>query len=281
MTLPPTSRRAALGLVGAGLLGTSLGCTKRSARPPAGVERHRYADHPDAFGDLYLPRGTPKGTVVVLHGGYWLDGYDLELMEPISRALAEDGWAAWSLEYRRLGSGGGWPATFEDVAAGTDKVADLDGVDRDRVVLLGHSAGGHLATWAASRDARTPGGAPSVEVRGAVSLAGVLDLGRGFRDDLGGGAIGRLMGGGPDQVPEHYRLGDPTLMVPASAPVTAIHGRDDDVVPPDQSTSYVDAARRAAGTARFLPVAGDHFTIIDPAHPSWATTTDTLERLAR
>ena len=280
MTFPPTSRRTALGLAGAGLLGSAAACTKRSKHPPTGVTRHHYADHPDAFGDLYLPSGTPKGTVVVLHGGYWLDSYDLELMEPVSRALAKDGWAAWNLEYRRLGSGGGWPATFEDVAAGIDKVADLDGVHHDRVVLMGHSAGGHLALWAASRDQHTPGGPPRVSPRGVVSLAGVLDLRRGYRDDLGSGAVGELMGGGPEEVTERYRLGDPTLMVPASCPVTTIRGRSDDVVPESQETSYLAAARKAGGTAGGLPVVGDHFTIIDPTHSSWSTTTKAVEDLA-
>ncbi len=270
------TRRGALALAGAGLV---AGCTKRSKAPPSGVARHRYGSHRDAFGDLYLPKTRPRGTVVLLHGGFWLDSYDLELMEPIGRALAKDGWAAWNLEYRRLGSGGGWPATFEDVAAGIDKVADLDGLNQERVVLLGHSAGGHLAVWAASRDDNTPGGSPAVKVRGAVSLSGVLDLTRGFRLDVGGGTIGQLMGGGPDQVPGHYRLGDPTLMVPAKSQVTAIRGRDDDVVPLRQTTSYVDAARTSGGEATYLPVPGDHFTIIDPKHESWSSTVTALTAL--
>ena len=115
---------------------------------------------------------------------------------------------------------------------------------------MGHSAGGHLALWAASRDRHTPGGPPRVSPRGVVSLAGVLDLRRGYRDDLGSGAVGELMGGGPEEVTERYRLGDPTLMVPASCPVTTMRGRSDDVVPESQETSYLAAARKAGGTAR-------------------------------
>lgn len=270
------SRRGTLALAGAGLL---TGCTKRSAAPPAGVKRHRYGLLPDQFGDLYLPSGTAKGTVVVLHGGFWLDGYDLDLMQPICRTLSHAGWAAWNLEYRRLGSGGGWPSTFEDVAAGVDHLTELDRVDPARVTLLGHSAGGHLAVWNASRTDRTPGGPPKVKARGVVSLCGVLDLTLGVRDDVGNGTIEQLLGGGPEQVPDHYRYGDPTRLVPATAPVVALRGSKDDVVPLIQTTSYVAAARKAGATADYVPVSGDHFTIIDPRHPSWTTTLGAVSRL--
>ena len=276
---PATSRRTALGLAGLTLL-AGAGCTSRSAAPPAGVTRHRYGRLPDQFGDLYLPAGRPNATVVVLHGGFWLDGYDLDLMQPICRALARDGWAAWNLEYRRLGSGGGWPSTFEDVAAGVDHVADLPGVDHRRVVLLGHSAGGHLAVWNACRTDRTPGGPPKVRARGVVSLAGVLDLTRGFRDDVGNGTIEQLLGGTPEEVPDHYRYGDPARLVPCPVDVAAMRGRDDDVVPESQLTSWLAADRTAGGTTIGVPVAGDHFTIIDPTFREWAAVLGALHAVA-
>lgn len=282
MTPPPgTSRRGLLGLAGLGTAGLLTGCGAGATRPRTGVTRHHYGRLTDQFGDLYLPGRTPHGTVVLLHGGFWLSDYGLDLMAPIAGALQRDGWAVWNLEYRRLDAGGGWPATFEDTAAGVDHLAGLDGVDRTHVVLLGHSAGGQLAAWAASRTARTPGGPPRVDLAGVVSLAGVLDLVGAAKAGLGNGAVQRLIGGSPQDVPGRYTLGDPTLLAPARVPVSALRGRADDVVPASQLRTYLAADRRAGGAAVGLTVPGDHFTIIDPGHPSWATTRGALLDLAR
>ena len=255
------------------------GCGKRPAKPPSGTTRHHYGELDDQFGDLFLPKGDPRGTVVLLHGGFWLSDYGLDLMSPIGRALAQDGWAAWNLEYRRLDAGGGWPTTFEDVAAGVDHLTKL-GIDPEPVVVLGHSAGGQLAAWAASRSAQTPGGASKVGICGVVSLSGVLDLAGGARDNVGNGAIERLMGGSPDEVPERYRLGDPVELVPAAGPVACVRGSQDDVVPAAQSKAYVRAARAAGADASLTTVAGDHFTIIDPHDQAWATTVRLVTGLA-
>lgn len=275
------TRRDALGVtVGSLAAGALAGCAKTSKEPPSGTTRRHYGKLEDQFGDLYLPDGTPRGTVVLLHGGFWLSDYDLDLMAPVGSALRKDGWAVWNLEYRRLDAGGGWPTTFEDVAAGVDHLTELDGADPDHVVLLGHSAGGHLAAWAASRSQKTPGGAPKVAVSGVVSLAGVLDLVGGARDDLGNGAIQQLMGGAPEAVPDRYALGDPLELAPASCPVSCLHGTDDDVVPAAQSTAYVEVASQAGGTASYDEVPGTHFTIIDPRSEAWTTTSGLVASLA-
>ena len=109
---------------------------------------HRYGDDPSQFGVLY-----GEGPVaVVIHGGFWKAEYGLDLNEALAEDLAERGWAAWNIEYRRLGNGGGVPETLDDVSAAIDKLAELDGVDLSRVVTIGHSAGGHLAAWAATRE---------------------------------------------------------------------------------------------------------------------------------
>jgi acetyl esterase/lipase len=126
---------------------------------------HRYGDDPSQFGVLY-----GKGPVaVVIHGGFWKAEYGLDLNEALAEDLAGRGWAAWNIEYRRLGNGGGVPQTLDDVSAAIDKLAELDGVDLSRVVTIGHSAGGHLAAWAATREY------PRVPLTGVVSQAGVLD----------------------------------------------------------------------------------------------------------
>ena len=124
---------------------------------------HRYGSDPAQFGELWLPDGGQLGTVVVLHGGFWQAAYDLSLGRPLAADLAARGYAAWNLEYRRVGGGGGWPATFEDVAAGIDLLAALP-VETSRVVAVGHSAGGHLGVWAAGR-AGLPDGAPGARSR--------------------------------------------------------------------------------------------------------------------
>ncbi len=122
---------------------------------------HRYADHRWGVCELHLPSGPgPHPVAIVLHGGSWRAGYDRRVMRPVCRDLVRRGWGAWNVEYRRMGGGqgGGWPATFEDVAAAVDALAGCDErVDLERVVLLGHSAGGHLALWAAGREQLTSG----------------------------------------------------------------------------------------------------------------------------
>ena len=120
---------------------------------------HSYGPDPAQFGELWVPRAPGhRGVVVILHGGFWQARYDLSLGRPLAADLAARGYAAWNLEYRRVSGGGGWPGTFGDVAAGIDLLATLP-VDTSRVVVVGHSAGGHLAAWAAGR-AKLPPGAP-------------------------------------------------------------------------------------------------------------------------
>src|SRR5206468_2192026 len=147
-----------------------------SDEPLTRVERtvHRYGPDRSQLGELFLPRREgPHGVAVVLHGGYWRARYDRSLMADVCTDLAAQGIAAWNLEYRRTGGGGGWPETFADVAAGTDALAELDlPLDLERVVAVGHSAGGHLAFWIAARPTLprdVPGAAPRIHLRAAVS----------------------------------------------------------------------------------------------------------------
>ncbi len=245
------------------------------------ITTHRYGSDPSQFGELSRPDGASSGTVVVIHGGFWRARYDLSLGRPLAADLVARGYTAWNLEYRRVGIGGGWPGTFDDIAAGIDLLADLD-VDTSGVVAVGHSAGGHLATWAAGRaklpdDA--PGADPRVGVTGVVSQAGVLDLVRCAEHRVGGQAAPDLMGGMPRELPEQYRLADPLSAVPLSAPVMCVHARADENVPYSQSVDYVAAARRAGANAWLETVAGDHFTVIDPSTPAWQVVIEALPAL--
>lgn len=246
-----------------------------------GMNVFRYGPDPAQFGELWLPAGAAAGTVVVLHGGFWRPRYDLSLGRPLAADLAARGYAAWNLEYRRAGAGGGWPATFEDVAAGIDLLAELP-VDASRVVAVGHSAGGHLAAWAAGRGslpAGAPGARPVVALTGVISQAGVLALADCARERVGNTAALDLMGGAPDELPERYRLGDPIAAVPVAATVLCLHSRADDEVPFSYSERYVAAAAAAGGRAGLTETRGDHYTLIDPATQDWATAAGALPGL--
>ena len=117
--------------------------------------RYPYGPHPAQYGELWLPGRAAVTTVVIVHGGFWRARYDLSLGRPLAADLVRRGYAVWNLEYRRVGAGGGWPATFEDIAAGIDLLADLP-VSTSRIAAIGHSAGGHLAAWAAGRGGWRP-----------------------------------------------------------------------------------------------------------------------------
>jgi acetyl esterase/lipase len=226
------------------------------------VERIAYGPAPSQCGELV--RGDRADVAVLIHGGFWRAAYDRTLMRPLARDLAGAGWTTWNLEYRRLGDGGGYPQTLEDVAAGIDALAALD-VARERVVAIGHSAGGHLAAWAATR------AAPAVALTGVVAQAGVLDLALGWELGLSGGVVGELLGGGPEEVPERYAAASPRARLPLGVPALLVHGDRDAVVPPRISREFAAAARAAGDDVVLHEQPGEeHMGHTDPANPMWA-----------
>jgi acetyl esterase/lipase len=291
-------RQALVTAAGALVASTSVACssaqprsTPRSAASPADAPsagaatapvRHSYGPDPSQFGQLYRPNGTPHaGTIVLIHGGFWLAQYDLSLDAPMAQDLVRRGYVVWNLEYRRVGDGGGWPTTLDDVAAGIDHLATL-GVDTTHVVAIGHSAGGQLAAWAAGRatlPATAPGARPRVVVTAVVSQAGVLDLATACNQRVGGSAESDFIGGTPAQQPERYAWADPIQQVPLPAPVLCVHSRADANVPFAQSSAYVAAATKAGARATLTEVPGDHFTLIDPTSPAWAVVVAALPAL--
>lgn len=279
MADPLLERRALLVALGvASLSACGAPSTQRSdehEEQPVTPELITYGDDPSQVVELYRPQGSSRGVVVVIHGGFWKSAYDLTLGRPLARSLAAEGWTAWNIEYRRVGNGGGTPQTFDDVAAAIDALADVDGLELDRVVTLGHSAGGHLAVWAAGRQRLDRWSDARVPVTAAVSQAGVLDLAGAVREDLGSGAVEDFLGSPVAEVPD----ADPILQVPLDVPVWCVHGRDDSTVPISQSRAYVDAARAAGADANLAPVDGDHFVVIDPRSEAWTSTLSVLERL--
>ncbi|MFL6023481.1 MAG: alpha/beta hydrolase family protein [Marmoricola sp.] len=271
------------GLLAAATLGVAGVAACSSTSPGPESKRLRYGSaHPDQYGQLRTPGDRPRALVVLVHGGFWSSSYGADLMQPLADDLHGAGYATWNIEYRRLGDGGGWPATFEDVAAAFDHVHRMPGLVNGIVPGLvvhavGHSAGGQLATWAASRTAGTPGGAAAVLPRHTFSLAGVLDLQGAARHGVGGAAAAELLGGFPDEVPDRYRQADPALLAPKQ-PVTVVVGAQDQVVPSSQAATYLVQQRGRPVTR--LDVPGGHFALIDPTSQAWKRVRRALDDLS-
>ncbi len=249
---------------------------------------HRYGPHASQRGDLYVPSSPgPHPVMVLIHGGSWQKRYGKIFTRGLAGDLRRRGFAVWNIEYRRVGADGGWPTTFEDIAAAFDHLAALENprLDLDRVTLLGHSAGGHLALWAAGRPnlpAGAPGaldGPPQVRARLVVSLAGVADLTDAYRR-WHGGIVGDLMGGSPEEVPERYAAGDPIRLLPLEIPALIVHGVEDETVSIELSRNYVEAARAAGGEVELVEIeglAGSHRAHLDPRGAAWAAVVARLD----
>ncbi|MFI1186451.1 alpha/beta hydrolase [Streptomyces californicus] len=284
-----------------------------------------YGDHPDQVVDFYAPRDGRTGAplVVLLHGGAWRSPYDRAHVSPLADFLARRGFAVANVEYRRGGDdiprqrdgaaagagnagpvAGRWPETFDDVAAALDAMPalasrELPGADVRRIVVSGHSAGGHLALWAAARHV-LPAGSPwrlpaPPPLRGVVALAPIADFATAVGLGVCGGAVTQLLGGGAgpvsgdgagpvlgDAVPaERAAHADPGVLLPTGIATAIVHGVEDIVVPPAVSEAYVDAAARSGETVG-LTLLGEvgHFPLIDPSADACAVVAEELAQLA-
>jgi acetyl esterase/lipase len=236
-------------------------------------------EHRSQRAELHLPRGAgPHPVVVTIHGGSWSVGVAKPVMRGLAGDLRRRGYAVWNIEYRRLGRDehGGWPATFADVAAAIDQLAEVPApLDLQRVTFYGHSAGGHLALWAAGRGALpdgAPGARPRVEPVAAISTAGVNDLAATCRE-APGGVVGALMGGGPDELADRYAIADPMALIPLPVPVLLVHGTDDRTVSVRRSRNYAAAAAAAGATVELVEIPGargEHRSHVFPSSASWA-----------
>jgi len=216
-----------------------------------------YGEHRSQVAELFEPAGEPRGAAVLIHGGFWRAAYDRHLMDELCRDLAARGWPAWNLEYRRLGDGGGWPETFDDVEAGIGAI----GASNTLLLAIGHSAGGHLALWAAARRLVTH----------AVAQAGVVDLAEAVRLGLSGRVVDELV------PPQLYDRSSPAAMLPLGVPQLLVHGEADDTVPVAMSRAYHAAALAAGDVVSLVTLPGvGHFEHLDPASDAWRAVVEWL-----
>lgn len=254
----------------------------------------RLAYGPDTlrqFGQLRLPAGTgPFPVAVILHGGCWLNSYGLNQISQPAADLAAAGIATWTVEYRRLGdAGSGWTGTFTDVAASVNYVRQLAArypLDTARVALVGHSAGGQLALWAAARSPLPAGASPSspagatLRVKGVVSLAGIADLVSYAGSSGCNASVPYLVGNYPQYVPSRYLAVSPQLRLPIGVPLRLVHGKLDNIVPLSQSQTFATKAAAAGDNVQTTLVdSAGHFDLIMPSAPGWAAARSAVQGL--
>lgn len=263
------------------------------ALPAASAGRRiAYGPGKKQFGDLRLPAGPgPHPVAILLHGGCWQAEYDLEYFAHLGDALARAGIATWSLEYRGIGDGGGgWPGTFADVATGAAHLRVLarsHPLDLDRVVLVGHSAGGQLALYlAASRQAsptQPPGADAPLALRGVVALAGIVDL-RDYSTGTGScnQSVVPLLGGSPAEVPARYAATSPSELLPIGVPLHLLIGTRDAIVPPASNERFAVQARARGDDVELEVLEGaGHFDLVMPAGPAAERVQHVIRELLR
>ncbi|WP_157155006.1 MULTISPECIES: YqiA/YcfP family alpha/beta fold hydrolase [unclassified Diaminobutyricimonas] len=236
-----------------------------------------YDAHEDAVIDVYLPANVDVGAeldlVIYIHGGYWRATVNRSRSRRITRTLADAGAIGMTIEYRRSGGigqlAGGWPTTFNDVTnaiAAAKRYVEGLGHRIARTILVGHSAGGHLALWHGSRH---------TGIDRVIALAPVTDVYRTWSEDLGQGAAEEFLGD-PREHPDAYENAAPWLpMADGAADVIVIHGTDDDIVPVAHSEDFA----RAVPSVR-LEIAENvgHFEFIDPDSSVWELVLSEIAR---
>lgn len=264
------------------------------AQPQAKADaRIAYGAEPAQVVDLFLPKGKgPHPVVVLIHGGCYLAEYQgLPQTSGVAADLAKRGYAVWNVEYRKLGeAGAGYPGTLLDVAEAVDRLrteAPKYGFDLKRVVAVGHSAGGHLALWAAAR-AKLPKASPlwradPVKIRAVVSLGGIGDL-EGQRDVFAGAC-------GPEPIPKIIGLAEragayadtsPAALLPTGSRTVMISGSLDHVMPPPTGVAYVERVRKAGDSAEAIALPGvSHFDVVIPTTAAWGEVAGVIDREVR
>jgi acetyl esterase/lipase len=252
-----------------------------------------YGPGSDQKAELWLPPGDgPHPVVILIHGGCWKTSYGtLRGLAPIADDLKTWGFASWNIEYRRLGqTGGGWPGTYLDIAKAVDKLRDLapqHQLNLSRVIVMGHSAGGHLAMWVAARHRLPVGTQLYVEnplpVLGVINLAGPGDM-ESFipfeKESCQGTVVELMLGGSPAQFPERYAQASAIKMLPLGIPQILIWGERDDILPLSVAEAYEKAANAAGDPVvlQVFPGIG-HFETLSPLSSCWPVVRCAIESL--
>ncbi|GAB5358613.1 hypothetical protein AAMO2058_000473500 [Amorphochlora amoebiformis] len=256
----------------------------------------RYGSHPDQYGDLYIPQkefdieNKPVPLVVLIHGGFWQHEYSKKLEQEVANEIAQTRLAAvWNIEYRRVGKAGlhkGWPEIFLDVSAAMDRIADMCvsySIDPNRIAVVGHSAGGHLAMWTAMRrniPQGSPGANPKVMPQLVISQSGVTDLTYAYNNFVGGYAIPALLGsfGGGRVDPQILSIADPAELLPSEAKLVSLHAERDKAVPIEISKRFTSKAKAKGCNAHFLQIQNeDHMAFVNTRSMAHHCTMMTLQ----
>ncbi len=242
-----------------------------SQSPPPADKRVAYGSDENQFIDLRIP-GKSKSTskklhplVINIHGGYWRSQYSLEHAGHLCAALTAKGAVTANIEYRRVGNkGGGWPGTFSDIRGAYSfmlKSADKYSIDKNKVLVMGHSAGGQLALCLASHEKN---------VQRVISLSGVIDLQKAYELHLSNDAVVEYLGGTPAQVKDHYKEADPMVLSIPQSSQWLFHGGADDTVPVEFSRNYVQKKKKLKEKVELIEESfAGHFDVIDPGSKIW------------
>jgi acetyl esterase/lipase len=245
---------------------------------------YNYGQDQQQYGELFLPTsGNQHPVIVLVHGGCYREMYSVKPLGQVARALAEEGFAVWAIEYRRAGNGGDYPTMFLDVAIATDflrEKADVHALNLDHVLTVGHSAGGHLALWLAGRHQLAETSPLYIQnplaIHAVVALAPIADLIYGFEQGQCGDALTQVMGGTPQTTRQHYIDGSPRELLPLGVPQTHIIGTADTEML-DNTRPYIEAAQSAGDSAKLITVADvGHFEIVDSTSDVWYIVRDAI-----
>jgi acetyl esterase/lipase len=262
------------------------------------MKRYHYGNHPDQFGDLYRPQSSKKLSVLlVIHGGYWKDNHDLNSYATksiVEHYAKQKNVAVWNLEYRRMeligmNTNAQWPAILEDAARGIDflkHIARAESLDLSQILVVGHSAGGHLSAWLSSRAKISKSFnlyyTEALIPARAVVLAGILDL-SSYKCLSQPVQVERFIGGSFDEFPDRYSMADPLVLRDENVPLTVIHGLEDQDVPIAHAQRFVQRHKSVNIQYQELSECG-HFGMLPqegkvPRH--WKTVINVLDRELR
>ena len=264
-------------IFGRGVTGYRDAIRHLAARAAWPVETIAYGPDPDNVGDLRIPLGDgPHPVAVLIHGGFWRNTVARDLLDSAAVDLTRRGWATWNVEFVRVGSGGGWRATTADVTQAITSLstfAEGHELDLDRVVLVGHGSGGHLALQAAI-------GIRELPIAAVAALAPIGDLEAAHEAGVGDGAVEAFMRRTPDQSPDRHVAASPVKNLPIGRPLLVIHGDEDEQIPVAISRSFAGRAADEGDTVIYHELEGvGHDELIEPTSPAWEKVVDEVDRL--